>query len=108
VIEVLWYDTESGKEIVRNWVASLDRPMQARILSRIARLEYGNFGDYKPLQEGIYELRFDFGPGYRLYYGMLGKTCVLLLGGGDKRKQSADIKRAIENFNDYKQRGEQP
>jgi putative addiction module killer protein len=49
-------------------------------------------------------MRIDWGPGYRVYYTMLGRTCVLLLGGGDKRKQSSDIKRAIAYLRDYKER----
>jgi putative addiction module killer protein len=71
---------------------------------RIDRLALGNFGDCKPLREGVSELRIDWGPGYRLYYSMLGQTCVLLLFGGDKRKQSSDISRAIANLRDYKER----
>ena len=51
-------------------------------------------------------MRVDWGPGYRIYYAMIGKVCVLLLSGGDKRKQPADIGRAIEYFNDYKTRSE--
>jgi putative addiction module killer protein len=56
------------------------------------------------LTQGLYELRIDFGPGYRVYYGMLGRTCVLLLCGGDKGKQSADIERARTYWNDYQER----
>lgn len=71
---------------------------------RIDRLALGNFGDCKPLREGVSELRIDWGPGYRLYYSMLGQIFVLLLFGGDKRKQSSDISRAIANLRDYKER----
>jgi putative addiction module killer protein len=53
-----------------------------------AQLADGNFGDCKPLRDGVWELRIDYGPGYRVYYAMVGRTCVLLLCGGDKRKQS--------------------
>jgi len=52
----------------------------------------------------LYELRIDVGPGYRVYYAMIGKTCVLLLCGGDKRKQDSDITRAVEYLKDYKER----
>jgi putative addiction module killer protein len=76
------------------------------IASRINRLPAGNFGDCKPLRQGVCELRIDWGPGYRIYYAMIGKVCVLLLSGGDKRKQSADIDRAIEYFRDYRARTE--
>jgi len=94
----------SGKDVVGDWLARLELNARARIATRIDRLSLGNFGDCKPLREGVSELRIDWGPGYRLYYAMVGRTCVLLLCGGDKRKQSSDIKRAIEYFEDYKER----
>jgi putative addiction module killer protein len=68
------------------------------------RVAAGNFGDSKPLRNGVYELRIDWGPGYRVYYAMLGRMCVLLLAGGEKRKQSADIGRALGYLEDYKKR----
>ncbi len=71
---------------------------------RMDRLADGNFGDCKPLRDGVWELRIDYGPGYRVYYAMAGRTCLLLLCGGDKRKQAADIDRAVGYWNDYKQR----
>jgi putative addiction module killer protein len=67
-------------------------------------LAAGNFGDCKSLRQGLYELRVDRGPGYRVYYAMIGRECVLLLCGGDKRKQAADIERALEYLKDYKER----
>ena len=57
-------------------------------------------------EQGVCELRIDWGPGYRVYYAMLGRVCVLLLCGGDKRKQSSDIDRALEYLKDYKERSE--
>ncbi len=71
---------------------------------RITRIEAGNFGDCKRLKKGVSELRIDWGAGYRVYYGMIGKAAVLLLAGGDKRKQEADIERAIEYFLDFARR----
>jgi len=108
VIEVRRYTTSSGKDVVGDWLAALELSARARIATRIDRLSLGNFGDCKPLREGVSELRIDWGPGYRLYYAMVGRTCVLLLCGGDKRKQSSDIKRAIEYFEDYKERTRKP
>ena len=61
---------------------------------RIRRLELGLPGDVKPVGDGISELRIDYGPGYRVYFVQQGKTLVVLLGGGDKRTQDADIKAA--------------
>jgi putative addiction module killer protein len=67
---------------------------RARVAVRIDRLAGGNFGDSKSIGEGLHELRIDWGPGYRVYYGNIETACVLLLCGGDKRKQSADIKQS--------------
>jgi len=61
-------------------------------------------GDCKSLRQGLFELHIDWGPGYRVYYAMIGRECVLLLCGGDKRKQPADIERALEYLKDYKER----
>ena len=105
VIEIRHYVSRAGKDIFDEWLSALaDRRAQAKIASRINRLAAGNFGDGKPLSQGVSELRIDWGPGYRVYYAMVGKFCVLLLCGGDKRKQSADIGQAVEYLNDYKGR----
>ena len=97
MFEIRRYVTQSGKDLLGGWLAGLnDLRAVAKIAARLNRLAVGNFGDSKPLREGVCELRIDWGPGYRVYYAMIGRTCVLLLGGGDKRKQSADIARAIE------------
>ena len=68
---------------------------KTRILIRIRRVSLGNFGDVKPVGEGVSELRIICGPGYRVYFLRKGETLVVLLGGGDKRTQSRDIQRAI-------------
>jgi putative addiction module killer protein len=105
VIEVRHYVTRAGKDLFDAWLTQLaDARAQAKIATRISRLALGNFGDCKPLRHGLSELRIDWGPGYRVYYAMLGKESVLLLRGGDKRKQSADIARALECLKDYKER----
>jgi putative addiction module killer protein len=105
VIEVRRYVTRAGKDVFGDWLARLaDNRARARILARIDRLAVGNFGDSKPLRGGVSELRIDWGPGYRVYYGMIGKACVLLLCSGDKRKQSSDIQRALEYLRDYRER----
>lgn len=105
MFEVRHYLTASGQNVVWQWLDSLrDAQAEARIAARITRLAAGNFGDCKPVGGGVWELRIDWGPGYRVYYAMAGKTSVLLLCGGDKRKQAADIKRAINYWNDYKRR----
>lgn len=108
-MEVLRYVTESGQDIVGDWLLEFrDARVRAKINARITRLLSGNFGDCKPLREGVWELRIDLGPGYRVYYAMVGRMCVLLLCGGDKRKQWSDIERAVEYLNDYKRRTNAP
>ncbi len=71
---------------------------------RIDRLTEGNFGDHKFCQDGVWELRIDFGPGYRVYYTLEGKTIVLLLCGGSKRTQAADVREAVRYWRDYQRR----
>lgn len=72
-----------------------DKIARARISARIRLAQHGNLGDWKPLRDGVSEIRIDVGPGYRLYFTRRGNTVVVLLCGGDKRKQDADIERAI-------------
>jgi putative addiction module killer protein len=107
VTEVRHYVTRTGKDLFDSWLTELaDVRAQAKIATRIDRLAAGNFGDCKSLRQGLYELRIDWGPGYRVYFGMIGREIVLLLCGGDKRKQAADIERALEYWKDYKARSE--
>ena len=68
---------------------------RARVQVRIERLAAGNAGDVEPVGEGVSELRIDYGPGYRVYFKRQGRDVVILLAGGDKRTQSADIKTAL-------------
>jgi putative addiction module killer protein len=78
------------------WLSHLrDRQAVARITARIDRLALGNPGDVKPVGAGVSEMRIDFGSGYRVYYQQRGSLVLLLLSGGDKCTQDADIKRAI-------------
>lgn len=103
--EVLRYVTASGEDVIGAWLSGLrDTQARARVAARITRLAAGSFGDCKPLHGGVWELRIDWGPGYRVYYAMAGRTCVLLLCGGDKRRQAADIEQAIAYWKDYRQR----
>lgn len=82
-------------EVFTRWFDGLrDRQVRARINVRIRRLSLGNFGDAKPVGEGVSELRIDFGPGYRVYFVRRGRTLVILLAGGDKHSQDRDIKKA--------------
>lgn len=79
------------------WLDTLkDRQAVLRIQIRIDRAEQGNFGDVKPVAEGMSEMRIDFGPGYRVYFVQRGLEVVILLAGGDKATQAKDIKAALE------------
>ncbi|MBK9127122.1 MAG: type II toxin-antitoxin system RelE/ParE family toxin [Phycisphaerales bacterium] len=104
-MEVRRYLTDSGKDVVGEWLASLsDARARAKVATRIARLEAGNFGDCRPVGDGVWELRIDWGPGYRVYYAVVGAEVVLLLCCGDKRRQAADIRRAAAFLKDYRRR----
>lgn len=99
------YTTPEGNDPFKDWVASLaDRVARARVLARVQRMAAGNFGDCKPLDGGVWELRIDHGPGYRVYYARAGGRVILLLIGGDKRKQKADIANAIDYWQDWQRR----
>lgn len=105
MIEIRHYVSPSGRDIFDEWLSQLeDARAQAKIAVRIDRLAVGNMGDCKLLRDGLWELRVDWGPGYRVYYARTGKETLLLLCGGDKRRQSADIERAIGYLRDYKGR----
>jgi putative addiction module killer protein len=107
VIALRRYTAAEGRDVFGEWLADLaDLKARARIAVRIDRLAGGNFGDSKSIGQGLHELRIDWGPGYRVYYGRIETTCVLLLCGGDKRKQSADIKKARAYWKDFRQRTE--
>ena len=91
VFEIKQYLTETGECPFRDWLEHLNIAIRARIQERIFRLELGNLGDYKFLGSGIYEIRCDFGPGYRIYFSIEGRKVILLLVGGDKKTQRRDI-----------------
>jgi putative addiction module killer protein len=104
-IEIRRYVNRAGKDVFGSWLSRLaDLRAQTRILVRLNRLAAGNFGDCKSLGNGLCELRIDYGPGYRVYYAMTGREIILLLCGGDKRRQSQDIGRALEYLKDFKER----
>lgn len=83
-------------ETYAHWIDGLrDLRARARVQVRIERLAAGNPGDVKTVGEGVSELRIDYGPGYRVYFTKRGREVVILLAGGDKTSQSADIKTAL-------------
>lgn len=100
------YTTITGVDLFAQWLDSLrDQQASARIAARLLRLQNGNFGDCRAVGEGVWELRIDWGPGYRVYYAVAGQRVVLLCEGGDKRTQPADIDRAIARWREWQARG---
>ena len=88
------------------WLGSLaDRRAGARIVDRLKRASNGNFGDVKPAGSGVSEMRIDYGPGYRVYFFRRGKEIVILLCGGDKKTQKADIAQAVRMKGEIERRG---
>ena len=86
-----------------DWLTGLrDARARVRIQVRLDRLALGNAGDVRPVGNGVSELRIDYGPGYRVYFTRVGDIVLLLLCGGDKRTQDADIKRAIKIASNWK------
>lgn len=105
IVAVEIYQDAAGGQPYVEWLAGLkDEQAKARMRTRINRLCLGNFGDCRSVGEGVLELRIDYGPGYRVYLSRRGMNLVLLLCGGDKRRQQADIDRAVGYLKDYERR----
>jgi len=102
MFEIRHYVTFDGHDVFAEWRDKLrDSKAKIAVDRRIYRAELGNFGDHKPCREGVQELRIDMGPGYRVYYAQAGQTIVLLLCGGDKHSQEADISKACGYWRDW-------
>ena len=95
-IDIQYFVSETGAVLLKDWLNALDKKVRARIYARLARIRDGNFGDVKNLGQGLFELRMDFGPGYRLYFSREGATKIVLLIGGEKSSQARDIAFAKE------------
>lgn len=105
MLQILRYCAVDGREPFTVWLAGLrDKVAEARLRIRLRQLELGNCGDSVPVGEGVIELRVHVGPGYRIYCGRHGSAVVVLLCGGDKRTQSADIALARTLWADWKRR----
>lgn len=93
------------QDLYIDWLRHLrDNQAKVAIIRRMVRIEQGNFGDHKFCRDGVWELRIDVGPGYRVYYVPSGQRLVLLLCGGDKRSQDTDIRRAVDYWQDWQLR----
>lgn len=106
MIEVVEYLDSRGRSPYREWFLSLDAQTAAIVTVAVERLADGNTSRVKPIGEGAVEIRIDRGPGYRIYFGWDGKTLVVLLGGGTKRRQQRDIAEALTLWRLYKVRKE--
>lgn len=104
MIEIVQYEAEDGACPFAAWFDGLDAKAAAKVRTALARIETGNFGDVKPVGEGVSERRIDFGPGYRVYFGQDGQRLVVLLAGGTKKRQQRDIDQAKAYWRDYKHR----
>jgi putative addiction module killer protein len=93
-----------GRNNFERWFDQLDDVTQARIFVSLTRLELGNWSSTKSIGAGVHEIRLDFGPGYRIYFGKDGEKLVILLAGGTKKRQRADIAAAKLLWNEYKTR----
>ena len=101
--EIQRYTTPDGKVPFSEWLDSLrDLKAKFKIDGRLDRVQEGNLGDYRVLGEGVCELRINYGPGYRVYFGQVEETIVLLLIGGDKSTQEQDIRKAQKYWTDYR------
>ncbi len=106
MMELRIYTDAQDRAPLTQWLEALkDIRARAQIRARLARLAAGNFGDCKPVRDGVQELRIDYGPGYRVYLSRQGPVLVLLLCGSDKTDQGRAITQAIGYLNDWKQRG---
>jgi len=106
--QIIIFEMADGTRPFEEWLDDLrDRRAVARVDGRVTRLEAGNPGDYKSLGDGIYELRIDYGPGYRIYFAFSRQQIVLLLCGGNKATQQADIKTAVKHWKEFQERQSQ-
>jgi putative addiction module killer protein len=97
------YENSTGKRPFSEWFESLkDQRARAAVDARLIRLRTGNFGLCRSLKNGVWELKIDLGPGFRVYFAQQGETVVVLLCGGDKKTQSRDIELAVKYWEDYK------
>jgi putative addiction module killer protein len=105
-MDIRIYTDAQGNKPFDAWLQDLkDVKARATVRARLERVRAGNFGDCKPLRDGVQELRIDLGPGYRVYLSRQGAVLVLLLCGSDKSDQDRAIRQAIDYLNDWKERG---
>ncbi len=103
-VAVREYIDVRGASPFAHWFEGLDATAAAKVATALYRLGQGNFSRVEGVGSGVYECKIHFGPGYRVYFGKDGKELILLLGGGSKKRQDADISAALAYWQDYKKR----
>lgn len=104
MVKVAQYETEDGEVPFSTWFSSLDAKAALKVRTAVAQMEAGNYGDHKSVGCGVWERRIHFAKGYRVYFAKDGVDLILLLSGGIKARQQADIHKAKEYWSDYKKR----
>ncbi|NBV06890.1 MAG: type II toxin-antitoxin system RelE/ParE family toxin [Proteobacteria bacterium] len=99
---ISYYKSRNNKMPFMDWISNLDPSTKEVVYERIEKVKVGYFGDYKNLGDGVFELRINFGSGYRIYYAVNGKDIILLLCAGNKDTQSRDVKKAKFFWEEYK------
>ncbi len=107
MIEVREYVDATGRSAFRRWFGGLNPQAAAKVTAALERIASGNLSNVEPVGSGVSEYKIDWGPGYRIYFGKDGEMLVILVGGGTKKRQSADIRIAKEKWTEYKQRKKQ-
>ena len=103
--KIVHYMARDGESVFQGWFRKLrDGTAKFKITRRLTQAKRGNFGDTKPVGQGVHEMRIDYGPGYRVYYANDGDMIIVLLCGGDKRTQNEDTKSAKDCWVTYKKR----
>ena len=103
-IDIRHFVDPAGRSPFEQWFGRLDDVAAARVTTFLTRLGTGNWSNVKGVGAGVFEVKIDFGPGYRVYFGKDGETIVILLGGGTKKRQSRDIEAAQDHWKRYKKR----
>jgi len=104
MVEVREYTDPAGRSPFEKWFSGLEARTAAKVTVALARIEQGNRSNVKGVGGGVLELKIDYGPGYRIYLGKDGERLVILLGGGTKKRQGADIEAARRLWQEYKVR----
>jgi putative addiction module killer protein len=104
MVELRYYLDSDAKSPFEDWFTILDFQAAAKVTTALVRLEQGNVSNVKSVGSGVSEMRIDWGPGYRIYFGRDGEALVILLTGGTKKRQDNDIKTAKLFWQDYKRR----